>query len=67
MPSMTLIQLLLILVLIGVGLYLVNTYVPMAKPIKTILNVVVVLIVVFWLLEVFGLIGPTHLGSMRLR
>jgi len=64
---MTLIQLLLILVLIGVGLYLVNTYVPMAKPIKTILNVVVVLIVVFWLLEVFGLIGPTHLGSMRLR
>jgi len=36
---MSLIGLILILVILGVGLYLINTYVPMAPPIKTILNV----------------------------
>lgn len=61
---MTIIELLIILVVIGVGLYLVNTYVPMARPIKSILNVVVVILVILWLCELFGLFqlgGPiTH-------
>jgi len=57
---MSLIGLIIVLVVIGVGLYLLNTYVPMAKPIKTIINVVVVLAVCLWLLNVFGLldVGP---------
>jgi hypothetical protein len=52
-------QLLVVLVIFGVVLYLINTYVPMAPPIKTILNVVVVLILCVWLLNAFGLLsGP---------
>jgi hypothetical protein len=64
---MSIIELLIILVVIGVGLYLVNTYIPMAKPIKTIINVVVVLLVILWLCELFGLfqIG-TPIGRHRL-
>jgi hypothetical protein len=51
---------LLVVVLVGVCLYLVNTYVPMAQPLKTILNVLVVLLVVVWLLSAFGLVNlPT--------
>jgi hypothetical protein len=64
----TIVELLLLLVVIGVGLYLVNTYVPMAQPIKTIINVVVILLVLAWLLEVFGLLnfGGT-VGHPRMR
>jgi hypothetical protein len=46
----------IILILIGVGvlLWLVNSYIPMARPIKAILNAVVVIVVVIWLLKAFG-------------
>ncbi len=54
---MDLIQLLVVLVVVGVCLYLVQTYVPMAAPIKTIINVVVVLILCLWLLRTFGIMG----------
>ncbi len=52
------VTLLVLLVVVGVCLYLVNAYVPMAKPIKTIVNVLVVLGVVLYVLSAFGLIGP---------
>jgi vacuolar-type H+-ATPase subunit I/STV1 len=48
-------QLIILLILIGVALWLINTYIPMDQKIKTILNVVVILIVVIWLLQLFGL------------
>lgn len=51
---MPLITIIIVLVLAGVGLYLINKYVPMDAKIKTILNVVVILIVIIWLLHVFG-------------
>jgi hypothetical protein len=47
-----------VLVIVGVCLYLLNTYVPMVAPIKTIINVLVVLFLILWLLSAFGLIGP---------
>jgi len=57
------IQLLVLLVIVGVVLYLVNNYVPMAAPIKTIINVVVVLAVCIWLLRVTGIANiPMSLG-----
>jgi uncharacterized protein YhhL (DUF1145 family) len=59
----TIVGLLVTLVVIGVLLYLVNTVIPMAPPIKTIINVIVVLCVCLWLLEIFGLIGPWELGE----
>jgi hypothetical protein len=52
---MPLIQILIVLVVVGVLLWLVNSYIPMQGTIKSILNAVVVICVVLWLLNVFGL------------
>jgi hypothetical protein len=53
---MPLIQVALPLIVVGVLLWLVNSFIPMAQSIKTILNAVVVIVVVVWLLNVFGLL-----------
>ncbi len=52
---MPLVHVLLVLIVVGVLLWLVNTFIPMAGSIKSILNAVVVIVVVLWLLNVFGL------------
>ncbi|MES2847848.1 MAG: Thivi_2564 family membrane protein [Bacteroidota bacterium] len=54
MPILT-----VVLILIGVGvlLWLINKYIPMQGTIKNILNAVVVIVVVIWLLKVFGVWG----------
>jgi hypothetical protein len=52
---MPLIQVLMALVVVGVLLWLVNSFIPMAGSIKSILNAVVIIAVVLWLLNVFGL------------
>jgi hypothetical protein len=52
---MPLLNLVVMLIVIGVALYLINTYIPMAASIKTILNVVVVVVVCVWLLQATGL------------
>ena len=58
-------QLLVLLVVVGVVLYLINNYVPMAAPIKTIFNVVVVLLVCIWLLRVTGIVDiPMSFGRL---
>ncbi len=54
---MPLIQLVIVLVVVGVVLWLINSYIPMQATIKKILNAVVVIGVIVWLLSVFGLIG----------
>lgn len=54
---MSLISLIIILIIVGVVLYLVNSLIPMDQKIKTILNAVVVICVLLWLLEGFGLFG----------
>jgi hypothetical protein len=53
---MPLINVVLILIIIGVALWAINTFIPMAKPVKTILNVVVVVVLCVWLLQMFGII-----------
>ena len=53
---MPLIHVIVVLVVVGVLLWLVNNYIPMAGSIKSILNAVVIIAVVLWLLSVFGLI-----------
>jgi hypothetical protein len=52
---MPLIQVVVILIVVGVLLWLINRYIPMQGTIKSILNAVVVIVVVLWLLSVFGL------------
>lgn len=54
MPLLTIV---ITLIVIGVALWLINTYIPMASSIKTILNVVVVLAVCVWVLKAVGLWG----------
>ncbi|MBK9486319.1 MAG: hypothetical protein IPO01_14330 [Chitinophagaceae bacterium] len=60
---MSLLSILLVLVVVGVILWLVNTYIPMDRKIKNILNVVVVIVVIIWLLQAFGLLDS--IKSMR--
>lgn len=52
----SILQLIVLIVLVGVILWLVNTYIPMDAKIKQILNVVVVIVLILWLLAVFGLL-----------
>ncbi len=52
---MPLMQILIALIVVGVLLWLVNSFIPMAGSIKSILNAVVVIVVVVWLMNIFGL------------
>jgi hypothetical protein len=63
---MPLLQVVIILIVVGVVLWLVNSYIPMQATIKKILNAVVVIAVVLWLLNVFGLLQGllnSHIGA----
>lgn len=60
---MPLINVLIALIVVGVLLSLVNNYIPMDSKIKSILNAVVVICVVLWLLQAFGVLGS--LSSFR--
>lgn len=53
---MSLVSILLVLIVVGVILWLVNSYIPMDRKIKNILNIVVVIVVVLWLLRAFGVL-----------
>ncbi len=57
---MSLISIAITLIVVGVLLWLVNTYIPMDGKIKKVLNVVVMVVVVLWLLNVFGVLGQLH-------
>ena len=63
---MPLIHVVVVLIVVGVLLWLINRFIPMAGSIKTILNAVVVIAVVVWLLNVFGVLGSLssiHVGK----
>jgi hypothetical protein len=62
---MSLFNLVIILIVIGVGLYLVNLIPIVDASMKKIINIVVLIAVVLWLLKVFGLfqhLGIVHVG-----
>jgi hypothetical protein len=63
---MPLLNVVVVLMVVGVLLWLVNTYLPMDGKIKGILNGVVVIVVVLWLLQIFGLLeslSTLHIGK----
>jgi hypothetical protein len=63
---MPLLQILIVLVVVGLLLWLVNSFIPMQGTIKSILNAVVVIAVVLWLLNIFGLFhsfSHLHIGA----
>jgi len=55
---MPLINVVIALIVVGVGLWLINRFIPMAGSIKTILNIVVVVAVAIWVLRAMGLWEP---------
>ena len=57
---MPLINIVITLVVAGVVLWAINAYIPMAASVKKILNIVVVVVLVLWLLQVFGIIGSVR-------
>lgn len=59
---MSLLSLVILLVLVGVGLFLLNKYVPMDGKVKTLLNIVVIVAMVLYSLYAFGILG--HGSSM---
>jgi uncharacterized membrane protein YvlD (DUF360 family) len=62
---MPLVQVLFTLIVVGVILWLINRFIPMASSIKSILNAVVVICVAMWLLSAFGLLNSVskiHVG-----
>ena len=54
---MSLLSLIFVIVLVGVLLWAVNRFIPMDSKIRTILNAVVVILLVVWLLDAFGILG----------
>ena len=62
---MSLVTLVITLIVVGVLLWLVNTYIPMDGKIKKIINVVVVIVVIIWLLRVFGVWGSIENISVK--
>lgn len=53
--DMPLLSVLLVIIVVGVLLWIVNTFIPMDRKIKNIFNIVVVIVLIVWLLKVFGL------------
>jgi hypothetical protein len=62
---MPLLHIVLVLIVVGVALWLINNFIPMASSIKTVLNVVVVVVVCVWVLQVTGMWG--HITSYRFK
>ena len=63
--TMSIITILIVLIIFGVILWLVNTYIPIDWKIKNIINIVAVIFIVLWLLQAFGLLGA--LGNVRIK
>jgi hypothetical protein len=61
---MPIVEVVIVLIIVGVLLWLINTYIPMASAVKSLLNIVVVLALIVWLLQVFGIWGSIMHGRM---
>jgi hypothetical protein len=61
---MSLVTLFVVLVVVGLVLYLINNFVPLQPPFKTVINVLVVLVLCLWILQAFGILGGR---AIRLR
>lgn len=57
---MDLVSVVIVLIVVGVLLWLVNSYIPVDPTIKRIINIVVIVAIILWLLNVFGVLGTMH-------
>lgn len=67
MFAVSLISLIFLLVLVGVALWAINSFIPMDAKIKKILNVVVVVVVVLYLLYAFGILPADDITVPKIR
>lgn len=61
---MSLLEILIVLVVVGVVLWAITRFVPMEANVKTLLNVVVILVLLLYLLKGLGFLD--FLGRVRL-
>jgi undecaprenyl pyrophosphate phosphatase UppP len=59
---MSLMSIIIVLIVTGVILWLVNNYIPMDRKVKSILNAVVIIVLVIWLLQAFGVISGNDIS-----
>ncbi|MEX2606757.1 MAG: Thivi_2564 family membrane protein [Kiritimatiellia bacterium] len=59
---MPLLNIIITLVLVGVALWAINRFIPMAASVKKILNIIVVVVLCIWLLQVFGIIDGSSIS-----
>ncbi|HEY3155499.1 MAG TPA: Thivi_2564 family membrane protein [Candidatus Eisenbacteria bacterium] len=62
---MPLVHIVLVLIVVGVLLWLINSFIPMDSKIKSLLNIVVVIAVIIWLLQAIGVLGPLSRFRMK--
>lgn len=55
---MSLIMLIIVIAVVGFILYLIETYIPMPAPFKLIIQVIIVIVLLLWVLQLFGITGP---------
>jgi hypothetical protein len=60
---MSFLSIIIAIIIVGVLLWAVNSFIPMDGKIKGILNAIVVIVLILWLLQVFGVLGS--LGNVR--
>jgi undecaprenyl pyrophosphate phosphatase UppP len=63
--NVPLVHIVLVLIVVGVLLWLINSFIPMDSKIKSLLNIVVVIAVIIWLLQAFGVLGPLSRFRMK--
>ena len=62
---MPLVNVVVVLIVAGIALWAINAFIPMAAPVKKILNIVVVVVICVWLLQVFGVLDSVR--NIRVR
>ena len=60
---MSVLQIILTIIVVGILLWLVNTYIPMEAMIKKVLNIFVVVGLILWLLYIIGAFN--YLSNIR--
>jgi hypothetical protein len=56
------VEIIVVLAIVGVILWFVNAYLPMAPPFKAAINIIAVICLIIWLLQIFGI---THFNLPR--
>lgn len=65
--AVSFISLIFVIVLVGVALWAINSFIPMDGKIKRILNIVVVVVLVLWLLYIFGILPADDITVPKIR